>query len=80
MHITHTSHGYMYIQMDQQQMQSKISFLQEGQKMENSMAIGKHCTNYSTEVTALEQGAKSVYDLTDQTSDVVTMTMTMTMK
>ena len=34
-----------------------ITFLQRGQQIENSMAIGKHCTNYSAEVKALEQGA-----------------------
>ena len=51
-----------------------IIFLQGGQTIENSTATGKHCTNYSAEVKALEQGAKAVDDLTDQTSDVVFLT------
>ena len=51
-----------------------IIFLQGGQTIENSTATGKHCTNYFAEVKALEQGAKAVDDLTDQTSDVVFLT------
>ena len=51
-----------------------IIFLQGGQTIENSTATGKHCTNYSAEVKALEQGAKAVDDFTDQTSDVVFLT------
>ena len=71
----------MYIQIDQQQMQSKMveqvalsSYKVRGQTIENSTATGKNCTNYSAEVKALEQGAKAVDDLTDQTSDVVFLT------
>ena len=34
-----------------------IIYLQRDQQIENSAATGKHCTNYGTEVKALEQGA-----------------------
>ena len=51
-----------------------IIYLQGGQQIENSAATGKHCTNYGAEVKALEQGAKAIDDLTDQTTDVVFLT------
>ena len=51
-----------------------IIYLHGGQQIENSAATGKHCTNYGAEVKALEQGAKAVDDLTDQTTDVVFLT------
>ena len=75
MNITHMNRGYMYIQTDgsatnavQDGGAGSIIFLQGGQTIENSTATGsgKHCTNYSAEVKALEQGAKAVDDLTDQ--------------
>ena len=44
-----------------------IIYLQGGQQIENSAATRKHCTNYGAEVKALEQGAKAIDDLTDQT-------------
>ena len=51
-----------------------IIYLQGGQQIENSAATEKHCTNYGAEVKALEQGAKAIDDLTDQTTDVVFLT------
>ena len=51
-----------------------IIYLQGGQQIENSAATGKHCTNYGAEVKVLEQGAKAINDLTDQTTDVVFLT------
>ena len=45
--------------------------MQGGQQTENSAATGKHCTNYCADVKELEQGAKAIDDLTDQTTDVV---------
>ena len=51
-----------------------IIYLQCGQQIENSAATGKHCTKYGAEVKALEQGAKAIDDLTDQTTDVVFLT------
>ena len=48
--------------------------LEGGQQIENSAATGKHCTNYGAVVKALEQGAKAIDDLTDQTTDVVFLT------
>ena len=46
----------------------------DGGAGENSAATGKHCTNYGAEVKALEQGAKAIDDLTNQTTDVVFLT------
>ena len=51
-----------------------IIYFQGGQQNENSAATGEYCTNYGAEVKALEQGAKAIDDLTDQTTDVVFLT------
>ena len=51
-----------------------IIYLQGGQQIENSATNGKHCTNYGAEVKALEQRAKAINDLTDQSTDVVFLT------
>ena len=49
-------------------------YLQGGQQIKHSVATGKHCTNYGAEIKALEQGAKAIDDLTDQTTDVLFIT------
>ena len=50
--------------------QEVLSSYREAKQLRIRAATGKHCTNYGAEVKALEQGAKTVYDLTDQTTDV----------
>ena len=52
-----------------------LRYLPNGQTLEAALATEKSCTNYDTEVKAIEQGAQAVINQTDTNSeDVVFLT------
>ena len=48
-----------------------LIYLPDGETLEAASATGKYCTNYDTEVKALEQGVQAVIDLADANSENV---------